>query len=75
MRPVVGAARAPASSQPRPAPRPATRYVPCELNGEPGVLLHVGGGWAAVTVTVDDGLVTAVCIVVNPAKLERLVGE
>ena len=47
----------------------------CELNGEPGVLLHIGGGWAAVTVTVDEGLVTAVCIVVNPAKLERLVGE
>lgn len=59
----------------------ATRYgpdplvVPCELNGEPAVLTHGAEGWAAVTVSVEDGLVTAVHVVVNPAKLERLVAS
>ncbi len=47
--------------------------MPCELNGEPGVLMHVALGWAAMTVTVTDGLVTAVNLVTNPAKLEHLV--
>jgi RNA polymerase sigma-70 factor (ECF subfamily) len=47
--------------------------VPCELNGEPGALLHVLGGWSAMTITVDDGRVAAIRIVANPAKLERLV--
>jgi RNA polymerase sigma-70 factor, ECF subfamily len=49
--------------------------VPCELNGEPGVLLHLADGWAAMTVTVEDDLVAAVRIVVNPAKLEALIAS
>jgi RNA polymerase sigma-70 factor (ECF subfamily) len=49
-------------------------FVPCELNGEPGLLLHALDGWAALTVTVDRGLVTTICVVANPAKLEHLVG-
>src|SRR4029079_19538372 len=47
--------------------------VPCDLNGEPGALLHVLGGWSAMTITIEDGLVAAIRIVANPAKLERLV--
>jgi RNA polymerase sigma-70 factor, ECF subfamily len=47
--------------------------VPCELNGEPGVLMHTNDGWAAMTVTIEADLVTAVRVVANPAKLERLV--
>jgi RNA polymerase sigma-70 factor (ECF subfamily) len=46
--------------------------LPCRLNGEPGLLLH-GDGWAAVAVEVVDDLVTNVRVMVNPAKLERLV--
>ena len=49
--------------------------MPCELNGEPAVLTHGAEGWAAVTVSVEDGLVTAMHVVVNPAKLERLVAS
>jgi len=47
--------------------------VPCELNAEPGLLLHVLDGWVAITVTVDAGLVTTIRVVVNPAKLVHLV--
>ncbi len=47
--------------------------VPCELNGEPAVLMHVADGWAAMVVSVAGDRVTAVRIVVNPAKLERLI--
>jgi RNA polymerase sigma-70 factor, ECF subfamily len=46
--------------------------VPCEMNGEPAVVAHGADGWAAVMVTVDDGLVTAMHVVVSPPKLERL---
>jgi RNA polymerase sigma-70 factor (ECF subfamily) len=49
--------------------------VSCELNGEPGVLLHVLGGWHAMTITVEDDLIAAVRIVANPAKLEHLVSS
>ena len=49
--------------------------VPCELNGEPGVLLHVLGGWHAMTITVEDDVIAAVRIVANPAKLELLVSS
>jgi RNA polymerase sigma-70 factor (ECF subfamily) len=49
---------------------------PVELNGRPGVVVHGGGGWAATTIDVDgDGLVSAVYVVANPAKLERLVAQ
>ena len=47
--------------------------VPCELNGEPGLLVHVADGWVATTITVDDELVTTIRVVANPAKLEHLV--
>jgi RNA polymerase sigma-70 factor (ECF subfamily) len=48
-------------------------YVPCELNGEPAVLMHGADGWAAVVVTLVDDRIGTVRIVANPAKLERLV--
>ena len=47
--------------------------LPCRLNGEPGLLLHAPTAGSAVAVEVVDDLVTNVRIVVNPAKLERLV--
>jgi RNA polymerase sigma-70 factor (ECF subfamily) len=74
MRPVVGADRA-ARFLRNLATRtgPAAPFLPMELNGEPGIVMHVATGWVAVTVTVDDGLVSAVHLVVNPHKLERLV--
>lgn len=74
MRPVTGQTRA-ARFLISPTARlgPDTVTVPCELNGEPGVLIHWTEGWAAVTVSVDAGLVTAVHAVINPHKLERLV--
>ena len=34
---------------------PDPLVVPCELNGEPAVLTHGTEGWAAVTVSVEDG--------------------
>ena len=48
-------------------------FVPCELNGEPGVLMHVADGWAAMVVGVSGDRVATVRVVVNPAKLERLI--
>jgi RNA polymerase sigma-70 factor (ECF subfamily) len=48
-------------------------FVPCELNGEPGVLMHVSDGWAAIVVSVVDDRVATVRIVANPQKLERLI--
>jgi hypothetical protein len=47
--------------------------VPCELNGEPGLLVHVADGWVATTFTVDDDRVTTIRVVANPAKLVHLV--
>jgi RNA polymerase sigma-70 factor (ECF subfamily) len=52
---------------------PDPLFVPCELNGEPGVLMHVADGWAAMVVTVEGDRVSGLRIVANPAKLERLV--
>jgi RNA polymerase sigma-70 factor, ECF subfamily len=49
--------------------------LPCELNAEPGVVLHVGGVWLAGVVTVDGDHVSALRFVVNPAKLEHLVAR
>jgi RNA polymerase sigma-70 factor (ECF subfamily) len=46
----------------------------CELNGEPGMLIHTAAGWAAIAVEADGTHVTAIRVVVNPAKLERLLG-
>jgi RNA polymerase sigma-70 factor (ECF subfamily) len=48
--------------------------VPLELNGQPGVVAHTGVGWAAVTFELDaTDAISAVHIVTNPAKLDRLV--
>jgi len=47
--------------------------LPCRLNGEPGALMHVPDGWVALVVETDGEHVTHVRVVVNPAKLERLV--
>jgi RNA polymerase sigma-70 factor, ECF subfamily len=75
MRPVTGARRSARflrNLAGRAGPDPL--YVPCELNGEPGVLMHVADGWAAMVVTVDDeDRISAARIIANPAKLERLV--
>jgi RNA polymerase sigma-70 factor, ECF subfamily len=48
-------------------------FVPCELNGEPGVLMHVTDGWAAMVLSVEGDRIAAVRIVANPEKLERLI--
>ena len=47
--------------------------VPCELNGEPGVVMHAADGWVAMTFEVAGDRITRMWLVVNPAKLERLV--
>ena len=49
-------------------------FVPCEINGRPGALVHAATGWTALAVDTDGDVVTAVHVVANPAKLERLVG-
>ena len=50
-------------------------FLPCELNAEPGVVMHVGGVWLAAVVTVDGDRISALRYVVSPAKLERLVAR
>ena len=47
--------------------------VPCELNGSPGAVVNAGGTWLAYAIEVDGDRVAAIRVVVNPAKLERLV--
>jgi len=74
LRPVVGADRAArflANLGSRLGADPLV--VPCEINGEVGFVVHIEGGWSAVSVEVTGDAVTAVHIVANPAKLERLV--
>lgn len=81
---IVHAAMRPVSGQQRVARYLATLagrvgdeplVLPCELNGEPGALLHTGAGWVAMIATVEDDRVAAVQIVVSPPKLERLVAS
>ena len=50
-------------------------FLPCELNGEPGAVMHVGGVWLAAVVTVDGDRISALRYVVSPVKLERLVAR
>jgi len=47
--------------------------VPCEVNGRPGAVVATRDGWSALSIETDGDVVTAVHIVANPAKLERLV--
>ncbi len=47
--------------------------LPCRLNGEPGALLHVPDGWVALVLEIEGDHVTHLRVVVNPAKLERLI--
>lgn len=47
--------------------------VPCEINGSPGAVVHTHDGWAALTLETSFERVTAVHVIANPAKLERLV--
>lgn len=76
LRPVVGAERAARLLANLAARMSADAAVfPCELNGEPGAVVHAAEGWAAITVAVEDGRVTAVHVVTNPAKLDRLVRD
>ncbi len=46
-----------------------------ELNGLPGAIMHVADRWMTVAVETSDDAVTAIRIVVNPAKLERIVAS
>lgn len=48
---------------------------PCELNGQPGAVLHTPAGWIALVWATAGELVTGVHLVVAPAKLERLVAR
>ena len=52
---------------------PEALVVPCELNGSPGAVVNAGGTWLAYAIEVDGDQVAAIRVVVNPAKLERLV--
>lgn len=45
----------------------------CELNGEPGAVMHTSAGWVALVASTDGEVVTGISLVVAPAKLERLV--
>jgi len=49
--------------------------VPCELNGGPGAVMHIPAGWVAVAIESEGEKLTAIHIVTNPAKLERLVAS
>ena len=49
--------------------------TPCRINDEPGLLTHTAAGWAALVVSSDDEHVTDIRLVVNPAKLERLLAS
>lgn len=45
---------------------------PCRINGEPGLVAYTAAGWAVLVASADDDHVTQLRLVVNPAKLERL---
>lgn len=47
--------------------------VVVELNGLPGAIMHVGDRWVTICVETNNDVVTAIRIVANPAKLERIV--
>ena len=49
--------------------------VPCEINGNPGLVVHVVDGWAAMSIEADGEVVTAIHVIANPAKLARLVAD
>ena len=52
---------------------PDAEYVACELNGQPGVIVRVGGApFVGLAVDVVDGRVRRVWAVVNPEKLAWL---
>ncbi|MFG3657390.1 hypothetical protein [Streptomyces sp. NPDC047706] len=49
------------------------RLRPAEVNGHPGLFLHVGDEIdTVVAVRVDDGLITGLYAVRNPEKLSRI---
>ncbi len=47
--------------------------LPCRLNDDPGALMHVPDGWVAIALEIDGERITHLRVVVNPAKLARLV--
>ena len=49
--------------------------VLCELNGEPGLVLHGDTGWVAMTAEIIDHRVAVLRMVVSPPKLERLIAS
>ena len=49
--------------------------VLCELNGEPGMVLHGESGWVALTAEIVDHHVAVLRMVASPPKLERLVAS
>ncbi len=48
---------------------------PCELNGTPGGILRAGDTWLAYTIESEADRVTAVRVVLNPAKLGHLIAK
>ena len=49
--------------------------VPCEINGNPGLVVHAADGWAAVSIETDGDVVAGLQVIANPAKLARLVAD
>ena len=49
--------------------------VVCELNGCPGVILQAADRWITIGIESEGELVTAINVVVNPDKLERIVAS
>ena len=79
LRPIRGAAKV-ARTVSAFAGRPSQGFVPgemsvelAEINGEPGALVLIGGQvFAAGTLTIVGGRITAIQIVTNPEKLEAV---
>ncbi|SEK32061.1 RNA polymerase sigma-70 factor [Rhodococcus maanshanensis] len=70
-KPIVGVERV-AAFLARAAKFPDFMTTPTCFNGMPGIRIDVGGEATAVSVVVEDGLITRVYAIRNPHKLERL---
>jgi RNA polymerase sigma-70 factor, ECF subfamily len=47
----------------------------CELNGSPGGIIRAGDNWLAYAIESDGDHVTAIRVVLNPAKLHHLIAR
>ncbi|WP_027499403.1 RNA polymerase sigma-70 factor [Rhodococcus sp. UNC363MFTsu5.1] len=70
-KPIIGAKKVVAFLA-RAAKFPDFMTTPTSFNGMPGIRIDVGGEATAVSVVVEDGLITRVYAIRNPHKLERL---